>query len=175
MLVHRASIPVIPDADIEMLTERMAEAPSDRNAELLFGLAMLFAAPACDTSTLTGAILDHARLADPALRERYHHTILQLADSWALPDLAEGVAGLVRHKDMLSASRVDEALAIAAAHPDEAMQLIALSTHLITHAQSVDVGERAAALRRAIDALINAEPALAKLLHQARMVAALAA
>ena len=165
---------VIRDEDIADLIERMSQPPSAGNAELLFKLANLFVPPASDLSALTDAILEQARAADPELRERFHHTILQLADNWALPDLAEGVAGLLPHNKMIPSSLVDEALAIAAAHPEEAFQLIALSANLLAHAQTIEIGENATAFVRALDALINAEPALAKLLHQARMTAALA-
>jgi hypothetical protein len=141
---------------------------------MIFRMGILFAPPDENVDELTAVILEQAMAAEGPLRETYQLVTLQLADLWGLADLAEGVADLVPLGDLAGPAAVEQALAIAAAHPNPATRLIALDAHLMRHAQSVGTGVRAASLTSAIEILINGSPSLAPLLHASRICAAMA-
>lgn len=164
----------IRDEDIADMIERLREAPSLQTASLLFNVAVIFARPDQDISALTEAILYQARAAEGDLRKEYYRSLLQLADNWALPDLAEGTAGLIPHADMMPSALVAEALAISAAHPDAITQRVALTDHLLAQAQNVASGGQAAGLARMHARLANFYPGLASSIERARLCAALA-
>jgi hypothetical protein len=166
--------PQMQGDDLESLLAEFRVAPSDRCADMIFRMGILFAPPDENVDELTAVILEQAMAAEGPLRETYQLVTLQLADLWGLADLAEGVADLVPLGDLAGPAAVEQALAIAAAHPNPATRLIALDAHLMRHAQSVGTGVRAASLTSAIEILINGSPSLAPLLHASRICAAMA-
>jgi hypothetical protein len=160
--------------DVADMISRLEDAPSTATANLLFSVAIIFKAPEGNLSALTQAILDQAHAAEDELREDYYRSMLQLAVSWILPDLAEGTARLIPHSDMVASALVAEALAISAAHPDAITQRIALREHIMAQAQTVESGGKAAEFVRTVGRLANIDPNLATFLEPARICAALA-
>jgi hypothetical protein len=153
----------------------LTETPSEGALELLIRLAMFYPAPEPDIAYSIGeAALTQARSATGDLRERYHDILMQLAQHWGTPSVAEALSDLLPFDDLGGAALVSQALSISASYRDELAQRETLAKHLFQAGQRATPGPQAQQLVRAIQALINVDPALASLLQPALRSAVLA-
>ena len=169
------SRPVMSTEDFESLVSHLREPVSLGTADLVLRVAMTFAPPAnTDLSGLVSAIVVQASTAEGNLRTQYHQIALELAIGWTLPELAEGVAGLLPADELVAPALIEHALSVANSYADPVRRDEVIRQRLTQHAHSIAAGTRAQAFTRALQVTINGEPRFASMLHEARLVAALA-
>ncbi|MCW2389613.1 hypothetical protein M2333_002659 [Sphingobium sp. B11D3B] len=155
------TLPVPAEEDVAVVLEFLGEEPSEGTPELLLRLAMFYAAPDSETAqTIGDAALAQAKRAEIPLRDQYHGILLQLAQSWAMPGLAEALADLIPVENCGGAGLVHQALMISSAYHDEQEQIEALQRQLMRAGQLAAIGLKSRQVTRSIQALLNADPSL---------------
>ncbi|QGN54075.1 hypothetical protein [Novosphingobium sp. Gsoil 351] len=161
--------------DTQVLLSRLTEEPSLALADVLFKIAIGFARPETDVVPIVEAILTHVQTAVGETREAYHQAGMQLALSWKLTDLADKLAEFLPFDQMGATGILEQALTIAMTREDEASRDEVLNQRLTFISRTIETGARAAALHRAITALVAAKPQLAGLLRSPDLMTAIAA